>query len=177
MNTPNNKRKRNSQERIEKVFIELLQTKEVKDISVSDISKLAKVNRSTFYANYIDIYDLVDKVKERMINDFFNIYIEECQTEKHSYNFLKLFKHIKDNKIFYKTYFKLNFEYNWNTDYLEDEMIKWYGTNKNKEYHIAFFKAGLDAIIKKWLENDCKETPEEIENIIKSEYNKKNKLI
>ena len=126
MNVPNNKRKRESQEKIEKVFIELLQTKEVKDISVSDISKLAGVNRSTFYANYIDIYDLVDSVKEKMINDFFNVYIEETKTETHSYDFLKLFNHIKNNQIFYKTFFKLNFDFNWDRNYLDDEMLKWY---------------------------------------------------
>ena len=37
MNTPNNKRKKESMERIEKVFIELLQTKALDKISVSDI--------------------------------------------------------------------------------------------------------------------------------------------
>ena len=111
MNIPNNKRKKDSQERIEKAFIELLTTKEVKEITVSDISKLAKVNRSTFYANYIDIYDLVDKIKDRLINEFFSIYIEEVKLEKHSYNFLKLFRHIKENQLFYRIYFKLDFGY------------------------------------------------------------------
>ena len=173
MNTINNQRKKESQNKIERVFINLLQTKEVKEISVSEIVKLAKVNRSTFYANYIDIYDLIDKVKEKMINEFFNVYNEETKMATHSYNFLKLFNHIKDNQIFYKTFFKLNFDYNWNTDYLNDEMIKWYGTTENKEYHITFFKAGLNAIIQKWLDNNCKESPEEIEKIIKSEYNYK----
>lgn len=37
MNTPNNKRKRESIERIEKVFIGLLQTKELNQIRVSEI--------------------------------------------------------------------------------------------------------------------------------------------
>ena len=63
MNTPNNKRKRDSQERIERVFIELIQTKELNEITVSDICNKADLNRSTFYANYIDVYDLVDKIK------------------------------------------------------------------------------------------------------------------
>ena len=173
MNITNNKRKRDSQKKIQKVFIELLQTKEIKDITVSEIVKLAKINRSTFYANYIDIYDLIDKMKDVMINEFFNIYFEETTTNTHSYDFLKLFKHIKDNQLFYKTYFKLNFDFNWNTDYLNDEMLKWFGSTDYKEYHITFFKAGLNAIIQKWLENGCKETPEEIENIIKREYGKK----
>ena len=176
MNTPNNKRKKESQIKIEKIFVNLLQTKEVKDISVSEIVKLAKVNRSTFYANYIDIYDLVDKVRDRMINEFFDIYKEETNTITHSYNFLKLFKHIKNNQIFYKTFFKLNLDYTWDISYLNDEMIKWYGTTENRDYHVTFFKAGLNAIIQKWLENNCKESPEEIESIIKNEYNKRNKL-
>lgn len=55
MNTPNNKRKKESMERIEKVFIELLQTKALDKISVSDICKHAGLNRTTFYANYTDI--------------------------------------------------------------------------------------------------------------------------
>ena len=48
MNTPNNKRKKESIERIEKVFISLLQTNELNEISVSDICKLAGLNRTTF---------------------------------------------------------------------------------------------------------------------------------
>lgn len=177
MNTINNKRKRESQEKIEKVFIELIQTKEIKDISVSDICKLSKLNRSTFYANYIDIFDLVDKIRFRMIDEFLNVYKEERDTEQHSYNFLKLFKHIKDNQIFYKTYFKLQFDLTnpFFYDIDDKEILKFFDSTKNKEYHLEFFKAGINAIIKKWLDNDCKESPEEIEEVIKNEY--KNRVI
>ena len=61
MNTPNNKRKRDSQEKIEKTFVQLIQKKNISEISVSTICEIAKLNRSTFYANYIDVYDLVEK--------------------------------------------------------------------------------------------------------------------
>ena len=39
MNVVNNKRKRDSQEKIKKVFIELIQNKEINEITVSDICK------------------------------------------------------------------------------------------------------------------------------------------
>lgn len=55
MNTKNNKRRRESKHKIENAFIELLQEKEVTAISVTDICKLANVNRTTFYANYLDM--------------------------------------------------------------------------------------------------------------------------
>lgn len=40
----------------------------------------------------------------------------------------------------------------------------------NMEYHIEFFKAGMSAIIKKWLLNNYKESPEEMIEILDSEY-------
>lgn len=175
MNTPNNKRRRESQEKIIKIFINLIQTKEINEITVSEICKLAKINRSTFYANYIDIYDLADKVKDVIIEDMYTAYKEERVQSIHSYDFLKLFKHIKDNQLFYKTYFKLNLnldprEVNNNVD---NDSLAFYSDSKYLDYHIEFFKAGLNAIIKKWLNNNCKESPEEINEILKSEYKNK----
>ena len=38
------------------------------------------------------------------------------------------------------------------------------------DYHIEFFKAGITAIIKKWLNSGCVESPEEINDILISEY-------
>ena len=92
---------------------------------------------------------------------------------KHSYDFSKLFRHIKDNQIFYKTYFKLKFDL-LDDNFLIDknEFSKYYGNDNNGHYHVIFFKAGLNAIIKKWLDDGCMETPEELYDIIKSEYKK-----
>lgn len=38
------------------------------------------------------------------------------------------------------------------------------------EYHVEFFKSGLTAIIKKCLYNGCKESPEEMIQILKDEH-------
>lgn len=172
MDIPNNKRKRHSQEKIEKVFIALIQKKEIKDISVTDICKNANINRSTFYANYLDVFDLADKIKDEMFYNVLELYKEQAIQKTHSYDYLKLFKHIKDNQIYYNTLFKLNFDF---TDYYDSQMeeqeaLKFLGTTKNIEYHIEFFKAGINAIMKKWLLNECKETPEELNEILLKEY-------
>ena len=74
MNKPNNKRRKISQEKIEKAFVNLVQEKEIKEISVTEICKIAKLNRSTFYANYLDIYDLADKVLEKIEDNVFSLY-------------------------------------------------------------------------------------------------------
>ena len=40
MNTPNNKRRKESQEKIERIFVELIQEKNLNEISVTDVKRL-----------------------------------------------------------------------------------------------------------------------------------------
>ena len=85
-----------------------------------------------------------------------------------------MFRYIKENQIFFRTYFKLEeISKSLSTQY-HVELAEKYYDNKFIDYHIEFFRAGLNAIIKKWLNNGCKETPEEINEIITSEYKNKN---
>ena len=170
MNTPNNKRKKESMERIEKVFIELLQTKALDKISVSDICKHAGLNRTTFYANYTDIYGLADTLRDTLENEMFKLYKEEVEQGFNSNDYLKLFRHIKENQIFYQTYFKLGYDNNYKIITYDTDLAKKHFQNKFIEYHMEFFKAGITRIIKLWLQNGCKETPEDMFEIIKSEY-------
>lgn len=172
MNIANNKRRKNSQEKIERVFVQLIQRKNIGEISVSTICEKAGLNRSTFYANYLDIYDLVEKVKGKMADDFAEFQISQ-NSKQDPNGYLNLFKHIKENQIFFKTYFKLeSISITPATQYNIDLATKYYN-NEYIDYHIEFFRAGLNAIIKKWLNNDCQESPEVMANIILNEYKNK----
>lgn len=174
MNTPNNKRKKESMERIEKVFIELLQTKELSEISVSDICKRAGLNRTTFYANYTDIYGLADTIQDKLESEVSNLYQEEITQDFNSNDYLKLFQHIKDNQIFYQTYFKLGYDNNYKIILYDIDLASKHFQNRFIEYHMEFFKAGITQIIKIWLKNGCKESPKDMFEIIKSEYHGRN---
>lgn len=170
MNTKNNKRKRESMQKIEQVLIEFLQTKQLNQISVSDICKKADLNRSTFYANYVDIFEVADTIREKLEAEVSELYKDEMTEGFNSNNYLLLFQHIKENQIFYRTYFKLGYDEKYKIwQYDHDLAQKHFGDNFI-EYHMEFFKSGLTRIIKIWLQNGCKETPEEMFEIIKSEY-------
>ncbi len=170
MNTANNRRRRESVERIEKVFIDMLQTKELNEISVSDICKRAGLNRTTFYANYTDIYGLADSIRDKLENEVFEVYQEEINTGFNSNDYLKLFKYIKANQLFYKTYFKLGYDNNYRIITYDVNLAQEHFQNRFIEYHMEFFKAGITKIIKMWIENGCQESPEDMFEIIKSEY-------
>ena len=170
MNTKNNRRRRASIERIEKVFIELLQTKELQEITVSDICKLCELNRSTFYANFIDIYDLADKVREHLEEEVDRLYEAEKTQGFNSNDYLRLFRHIKDNQLFYRTYFKLGYDNQFKLEYYDIHQAQRDFDDKHIAYHAEFFRCGFNAIVKMWLAGGCKETPEEMEGMIRSEY-------
>ena len=100
MNTKNNKRRKESIDKIQRVFITLLQKQELHEITVAKICKEAGLNRSTFYANYIDIYDLADKMKEHLEEEVNRLFEEEVSKGFNSNDYLKLFRHIKKINYF-----------------------------------------------------------------------------
>ena len=169
MNVKNNKRRKESQEKIEKAFVELLQTHEIKDITVSDIIKMTELNRSTFYANYMDIFDLADKTRERLEREFGNLFADYDYFNERS-GALKMFTHIKENQIFYQTYFKLCYDEKFLVSIYDAKRAEKEQLNSNLKYHIEFFRNGLNAIIKLWLAGGCQESPEEMAEVLKQEY-------
>jgi len=165
MNVKNNKRRRDSIDKIEKAFISMLQEKEINQISVTDICKETGLNRSTFYANFIDVYDLADKLKEKLESDFGAHFSDNA-----NHNAETMFRHIYENQIFYKTYFKLGYDEKHTVYPFDPVRAQNDFDGKYINYHIEFFRNGINAIIKMWLKGGCKETPEEMANIIKAEY-------
>ena len=168
MNVKNNNRRKASVDKIEKAFMQLLETKDIKDITVSDICKICELNRSTFYSNFLDIYDLSDKLCVKIEKDFSEIFADETDREKNGA--LKMFTHIKENQLLYKTYFKLDYDKKHPVMIYDTQRAEKDFDNKHIKYHIEFFRGGINAIIKLWINNGCKETPKEMEEILKREY-------
>lgn len=55
---------------IRQAFTALLVEKPIQHITVKELCQRAGINRSTFYAHYVDIYDLLAKLEEDMVEDF-----------------------------------------------------------------------------------------------------------
>lgn len=170
MNTPNNRRRRESMERIERAFLELLQSKELNEITVSDICKQCELNRSTFYASYTDLYHLADRVRAHLEEEVNKLYEAEQQQKFNSSDYLRLFRHIRDNQLFYRTYFKLGYDSQFRLNCYDVHQAKRYFDNRHIAYHVEFFRSGLNAMIKMWLAGGCQESPEEMDEILRSEY-------
>ena len=67
-------------------------------------------------------------------------------------------------------YFKLGYDSQFKVGVYDNKQAKYYFDNRHIDYHIEFFRSGFNAIVKKWLAGGCKESPEEMEEIIRTEY-------
>ena len=83
---------------------------------------------------------------------------------------MRFFAHIRENQIFYKTYFKLGFDQKFGALRFDTERAEKEFGSKNIKYHIEFFRSGLNAMLKMWLDGGCQESPEEMADILRSEY-------
>ena len=170
MNISNNARRKNTIKRIEEAFLSEMDKKELSQIRISDLCKLAEINRSTFYANYVDIYDLADEIFMKLEQDVFRLLFSNSNLSFNSGDFLQLFTHIQENQTLYRLYFKLGYEPKNNMRLCDMCIQEQFLNEELMDYHIAFFKNGFNAIVRKWLNGGCQETPQQMTAVLLTEY-------
>lgn len=55
-----------------KAFVELLNEKDVNQITITDIAKKANINRKTFYNYYSDAYEVMEEIENLTVEAFIN---------------------------------------------------------------------------------------------------------
>lgn len=55
-----------------KAFVELLNEKDVNQITITDIAKKANINRKTFYNYYSDVYEVMEEIENLTVEAFIN---------------------------------------------------------------------------------------------------------
>lgn len=177
MNTKNNKRSQETDEAIVHAAFEamLMGGKQISKITVREICERANINRSTFYAHYIDVYDLFEKVEMQMAE-----MCSERMMDSASGGFRGMtegmFTFVAEYKEFYQIYFsELN-----RVSHIIEMMIAPFknriedmknsvmenGIPGEVEYHFAFFTAGVTSMLAQWLAGNCKETPQQLFDIL-----------
>lgn len=168
-------------------LIYLLEKKDIEYITVKEICNKAGVNRSTFYLHYESINDLIEETMN-YINKKFTDYFNENSKEFidkiriSSLDDLKLIEKkyltpylnfIKDNKKIFKASFNNPTgmsafdKYNNLKKHILIPILERFNIDKKeRNYLIAFYINGIMAIIKEWINTDCKESISDIENII-----------
>jgi AcrR family transcriptional regulator len=177
MNIKNNLKAQQTKSNIKNTFLRLLEKKAVHKISVQEICKEIDINRSTFYAHFEDIYDLLMQIERDLAKQLLKLY-ENDSIDNEMYlkeTMLKFLYYLRENKIFYYAFFQRNYY----SEFIKTETeplwvhffkpaISHFGWKKEAElkYRFEYFRGGLYAVLKKWIEEGCKESEEHIAEVL-----------
>ena len=70
------KKRKKTEKQIEDSLLQLMKEQTFETISIRQLIDLAEVNRSTFYRHYLDKYDLLEKIENRLLDDLKAYYQE-----------------------------------------------------------------------------------------------------
>lgn len=177
MNTKNNQRFQKNDRKISEYFISLLDTTDIDRITVRMICEGVKMNRSTFYAHFEDIYDLLRKT-EKAMNASLYAQIREVMKDDDFYHnpmyYICFLKFMEKHRPFYHACLKKrnSFPIAEGFEPLFEQVVKpcciRKGITDEEEmlYYFTYYQAGITMIYKRWIEGGCKEPAENIANLI-----------
>ncbi len=164
-------------------FVKFLKQKPISKISVKEICNDADINRATFYAHYLDQYDLLQRIENEIIDDI-NQYLKGYDFKDNNLIPLemteKILEYIVENAELFDILLNSNGDMKFQQEVIKIigrqhfiSMIENYSLNKeDAEYIYYFLASGAVGVIQLWLKGGMKKPAKEIaELIIKTAIN------
>lgn len=167
------RRVRRTKKLLSQGLIELMQQKQVKDITVRELADLVDVNRGTFYLYYRDIFDMLERLEEELFEQL-NAIILAHKGEPiltHARPMLKdLFRIVAENKEICSVLLSDNGDIKFLqklSDVIQEKLrMDWlngYVENETEfEYRYAFGALGFIGLLRTWLHRDCAESADDM---------------
>ena len=164
------RRVRRTKKLLTQALTELLQKKQVNEITVKELTDLADMNRGTFYMYYKDIFDMLEKIEDELFQKLDVI----AQSHEHGDPtqqvkpiLLDLFRFIEENQEMCRVLLSPNGDMNFlhrlyeairerSLEIWKDQM----GSLDEKEfdYRYSFVIFGCAGMIRAWVNRNCQET-------------------
>lgn len=178
--------------RMDKAFIEILETKDFEYITVKEICDKAGVNRSTFYLHYNNTVDLLEETGKYLKEEFlsyFSCNLDKLKAEKpiekihtcdlSELNFISddyivpFLTYVFDNKRVFATVLSHGNSFDFNSSFermfehiFDPILSRFHYPEKFRRLVMMFYLNGIIAVITGWLKGNCAESIPEISKII-----------
>lgn len=168
------RRVRKTKTQLQQTLAKLLVQKPINKITVKELCDMVDINRSTFYAHYQDVYELMEQIQNYICESFQDIvnrypmsdqYMDLQPMETEMFEFLLKEEALAQvilchhgNISFLQEIHKIimaYFEEHWHKFLPQDTTGKWV-------YSFHFVVSGCLGLMQQWLESDRKETPKEM---------------
>lgn len=167
---------------IKQAFAELLNEKDINKITVTDIVDRANISRGTFYAHYLDVYDLYNAIQSNIVETVSdalkkvgvaNILLDPTEIIKIGIDFLD------KNKAYYKLFLTSSHGETLvrrittlTEETFKDFILKVFGEDDSKEIicHMYYSTGAIKNMLLQWFYEDIPLTAEECAKYITKFY-------
>lgn len=162
-NSANEEAKRLSMECIETALLGMMHEQPFDSITYGDLAKRAGVSRNAIYRNYLSKEDILKQYLRRTTDKFLHTINHDMDYESY---LLQMFRHLEQTKnvgslllkegksnLLYEAFLLMRNRYHVENDHL-------------REYYDYYRIGGIYCVYLRWLETQCKETPEDLCAII-----------
>ena len=168
------RRVRRTKKLLTQALTQLLQEKQINEITVKELTDLADMNRGTFYLYYKDMFDMLEKIEDGMfeaLDAIVSLHEHDDMSQQTKPILLDLFRFIEDNqemcRVLLSPHGDMNFLHRLNEVVREKCLKAWPNIRKEKgeadfDYHYSFVVFGCAGIIRAWVNRNCSESAEKM---------------
>ena len=148
---------------IKNALAELLQNKNLKDITVQEVAQKADISRTTFYNYYYDVYDIYEQLEKEVLAELGILTLNFHDNPSKDYGD-EFFNYITQNPEVFKMIFSPynTGELRYKITAMIEGVFRLIQTEKNEveitdkelDYVSAFWSSGCIAVIQKWVQMD-----------------------
>ena len=171
------RRVRRTKKLLNQALTELLERKQIQEITVKELTDLADMNRGTFYLYYRDIYDMLEKTEDSLF-DALNAILSQHENEGIHTSvrpiLLDLFRFVEENQEMCRVLLSpngdMNFLHRLNEVIREKCRRFWPNLQGEREeadydYHYSFAVFGYAGLVRAWVSRGCPESAESMASL------------
>lgn len=167
-------RVRNTNMVIQVNFVTLLKQKPINKITVKEICDMAEINRATFYKYYADVYDLMDKIEEQILEDL-QMVMQESIKDGVERTLVRILEKMKEDGELYIALFSENGDTDFSMrifkmcyaefgEYIYKEFPQL--SEVQRAWIYIYTAQGSSGILNYWISDGMQESPKEISGFI-----------
>jgi len=165
------RRVRKTKRALREGLAELLTEKSIQKITVRELTDKVDIHRSTFYANFTDIYDLYHSTEDIVVQEISDIFLKNYASSQKAF-FDILFHYVSDNRQICRMLLGKNVSQTFFSRltalFKEACLSCWQenygiiGTSEELEYYAHFYLSGGLAVVGKWADGDFEFSAEQL---------------
>ena len=166
------RRVRRTKKLLTQALTQLLQEKQINEITVKELTDLADMNLGTFYLYYKDMFDMLEKIEDGMfeaLNAIVSLHEHDDMSQQTKLILLDLFRFIEDNqemcRVLLSPHGDMSFLHRLN-EVVRGKCLKACPDSLREkgeadfDYHYSFVVFGCAGIIRAWVNRNCQESAE-----------------